>query len=131
MVNKTRKVKKVSGRFLTITMPDTLFSKDLYKNHIMPIIKKHKGTNSKCASAGKGGDFSESEHKFHSITSAKSAIKDLTKHLKDEKIPVGKKFGEEIIIVLMPPDYEETGSRGIVRPDYSYEPSIKFKKCKI
>ena len=131
MVNKTRKVKKASGRFLTITIPDTLFSKDLYKNHIMPIIKNHKGINNKCVSAGKYGDFSESEHKFDSITSAKSSIKDLTKHLKEEKIPVGKKFMEEIIITLMPPDYEVTGSRGIVRPDYSHDPSVKYKKCKI
>ena len=126
MPSKTR---KISGRFITVTIPDKIFTKDFYNKHILAILKTHNAKSNKCVKAGKYGDFSESEHKFTSITIAKEAIKDLKTHLKKEAYPVGKDIFNTIIISLMPPDYERTGSRGIVRPDSFQLPGITLKKC--
>lgn len=126
MVNKTR---KISGRFITIFIPDSIKLKDVFKI-INPILKSHGATKSRCVSAGKYGDFSESEHKFESIVKAKSAIKEASKALKDAHFYIGKSM-TQIIFSVMPADYETTGSRGIVRPDYSTDSSVKYKTCKI
>ena len=126
MPNKTR---KISGRFITITIPDKIFTKEMYNRHILSVLKKHKAKSNKCVMAGKYGDFSESEHKFTSITNAKAAIKDLKSHLKEYGFPVGKDFFTSIIISVMPANYERTGSRGIVRPDYHQDPGVTYKKC--
>jgi hypothetical protein len=126
MPNKTR---KISGRFINVTIPDTIFKKDFYNKHILTVLKKHKAKSNKCVSAGKYGDFSESEHKFTSITTAKSAIKDLKKHLEENGYPVGKDIFNTIIISIMPVSYERTGSRGIVRPNSFQLPGITLKKC--
>ena len=126
MKNTTRKNR---SRFITIFIPDTVSTKSVFKL-INPILKKYKSTKNKCISAGKYGNFSESEHKFSSISIAKSAIKDSTNILKEEhKFNVGKSM-DKIIFTVMPTDYEKTGSRGIIRPDYHQDKNITYKKCK-
>ena len=37
---------------------------------------------------------------------------------------------DKIIFTVMPTDYEKTGSRGIIRPDYHQDKNITYKKCK-
>jgi hypothetical protein len=123
------KTRKISGRFITISIPDTIFTKEMYTKHILAVLKKHNAKSNKCVKAGKYGDFSESEHKFTSIVKAKAAIKDLKAHLKENGFVVGEDIFNTIIIRLMPSDYERTGSRGIVRPDSFHLPGITYKKC--
>jgi hypothetical protein len=128
------------SRWLDIVLPEN------YKNfnytellliHILPIIGKYEGSNINCAYES----YTDIEVKFKSEAIAKKTAKELNilfkkiekEHpdmLSDNKI---KGFKLKASATVMPKDYEKTGGRNIVRPDYSFDKNaIKtFKKCKL
>ena len=115
-------------RWITITLPGDYQKssyKNMYSNVLLPIIQKYSGSQNKCVTDG----FTESEHAFPDLKSAKSAIKELNKILSE--MIFDKKAIIKPIVGLMPLNYEKTGARNIVRPDYSIDPKYRAKSCKL
>jgi hypothetical protein len=83
-------------------------AKKLYRE-IAPVLVEAGATAPKSA---KGDGMVESEHLLPSKLKAKSVTRALNKTL--------KKATFKAVASVMPPSYVKTGTRGIVRPDYSY-----------
>ena len=95
--------------YVTVTMFSTLpQAKKLYRE-IAPVLVEAGATAPKSA---KGDGMVESEHLLPSKLKAKSVTRALNKTL--------KKATFKAVASVMPPSYVKTGTRGIVRPDYSY-----------
>jgi hypothetical protein len=83
-------------------------AKKLYRE-IAPVLVEAGATAPKSA---KDDGMVESEHLLPSKLKAKSVTRALNKTL--------KKATFKAVASVMPPSYVKTGTRGIVRPDYSY-----------
>jgi hypothetical protein len=95
--------------YVTVTMFSTLApAKKLYRE-IAPILVEAGATAPKSA---KDDGMVESEHLLPSKLKAKSVTRALNKTL--------KKATFKAVASVMPASYVKTGTRGIVRPDYSY-----------
>jgi len=95
--------------YVTVTMFSTLpQAKKLYRE-IAPVLVEAGATAPKSA---KDDGMVESEHLLPSKLKAKSVTRALNKTL--------KKATFKAVASVMPPSYVKTGTRGIVRPDYSY-----------
>ena len=94
--------------YVTITMFSTLApAKKLYRE-IAPILVE---AGAKSHKSAKDQGLVESEHLLSSKVKAKNVTRALNKTL--------KKATFKAVASVMPPSYVETGSRGIVRPDYA------------
>jgi hypothetical protein len=82
-------------------------AKKLYRE-IAPILVE---AGAKSHKSAKAQDLVESEHLLSSKVKAKNVTRALNKTLKKATFKASAS--------VMPPSYVETGSRGIVRPDYA------------
>ena len=94
--------------YVTVTMFSSLApAKKLYRE-IAPILVE---AGAKSHKSAKAEGLVESEHLLSSKVKAKNVTRALNKTL--------KKATFKAVASVMPPSYVETGSRGIVRPDYA------------
>jgi inosine/xanthosine triphosphate pyrophosphatase family protein len=94
--------------YVTVTMFSSVpQAKKLYRE-IAPILVEAGAKSNKSA---KSQGLVESEHLLSSKLKAKTVTRALNKTL--------KKATFKAVASVMPPSYVETGSRGIVRPDYA------------
>lgn len=98
---------------------------NVYAAIIQPVIREHRGTTGKCAT---DGGLTESEHAFPDLASARAAAKNIKAAL--NRLPSFLTGGYPVTATVMPPGYEKNGSHGIVRPDYSFDPSYRAATCK-
>ena len=128
------------SRWVDIALPENYNKFDYSKLlvlHILPVLAKYRGANLKCVYEY----YTDIEVKFKNETMAKKATKELNSlfgkfskehpemlsNLKDKS-----GFKLKPIAMVMPKDYEKTGGRNIVRPDYSFDKKLlKTKKCNL
>lgn len=103
---------------------------NVLKAYINPIVKKNGGDRARCVSDG----FTECEWRFEDVLAAKAATKEIRATFKRLMKDTPSLFLTDTILKpsaqVMPSDYEKTGARCIIRPDYSWDtrkplPSIK------
>ena len=114
------------SRWITVFLEgdyDTYKYKNVFAAFINPVCHEFVATNLKCVTFQ---DMTEAEYEFPSLKNAKSAVRILNKQFR--QLPKFL-FKGKCIATLMPKDYEKTGSRGIVRPDYHAE-NMKTKVIK-
>jgi len=110
------------SRGFVITRPGK-YNKKIYADILLPIVKKYEGSKSKCVTE----TFTESEHRFSNLVKAKNAAKEIKAVLSESKFIFDKNSILHPTASVMPINYEKTGARNIVRPDYS----LDLKKVKI
>ena len=102
---------------------DTYKYKNVFAAFIHPVCTEFEATHLKCVTYQ---DMTEAEYKFKDLKTAKAAVKILNKQFR--QLPAFL-FKGKCVATVMPKDYEKTGSRGIVRPDYHTE-NVKTKNIK-
>ena len=128
------------SRWVDIALPENYNKFDYSKLlvlHILPVLAKYRGANLKCVYE----DYTDIEVKFKNETMAKKATKELnslfgkfSKEHPEMLYNLKDKSGFKLkpIAMVMPKDYEKTGGRNIVRPDYSFDKKLlKTKKCNL